>query len=674
MKNIRELVSGPVFLSYRSTEAIFALKLAADLKNAGLNVWVDRLELGPGDDWGKSIETAINSCSGMIVVLSPEYAASRVCRQELARADQMGRPIFPLLLVSVKSADQPLELQRLQFVDFRDWMNHKSYSLGLGKVRSALIDGLPFLAGEMPDPEARYLNSLIANLEGRIGVYEYVELEAELDAVVDYPRDDRFEFVERWGLDSEFELFYTRSDSDGRTVKKPPVILQNALDVVDRSPRFVLLGDPGAGKTTTLQRLALVSARRRRANSRDYPLPIVANLSRWRGQTLDQFLRAHWPFDSDPYNAFRSGEAELYLDGLNEMGIAGAGNIEELRQWITGQGVRRLTVTCRTDDYGPGLNLKLDRVVVREMSRSRVETFARNYLAQDATGLLGAIDGRGLYRLAKNPYLLTALIVVYRTSPRGGLPSNSGALFQNFARVLWDRERRRDTQGWVPFHLMEQDVARLAFSMIDGGIALAVSKSFAEAQIQRSGLLDAAIRASFLQFDSDDVSFGHQLILEYFAGSGLVQAGLQGRLHPRKFKGGSWRDGGHGIEAGSWDQAIISMCGLLQQPQDAVREIAAVNPYLAGEVLMSGVRVDDDTVMTLVDRLVPELEHYLDGWQWGKRQQREAASIVSMQYDAGEAIEEKCEFVVRHIIELVTPLASKNMTRIWSLIDEYGFR
>jgi hypothetical protein len=41
----------------------------------------------------------------------------------------------------------------------------------------------------------------------------------------------------------------------------------------------------------------------------------------------------------------------------------------------------------------------------------------------------------------------------------------------------------------------------------------------------------------------------HQLVLEYFAGSGLVRRGLAGRLRARKFKGGGWYDKGDGIES-----------------------------------------------------------------------------------------------------------------------------
>ena len=70
-----------VFLSYRSLERGFALKLAAALRNAGVIVWVDCLEDGirVGDDWPCSIEEALNTCCALVAVVSPDYVASKVC-------------------------------------------------------------------------------------------------------------------------------------------------------------------------------------------------------------------------------------------------------------------------------------------------------------------------------------------------------------------------------------------------------------------------------------------------------------------------------------------------------------------------------------------------------------------------------------------------------------------
>jgi hypothetical protein len=52
-------------------------------------------------------------------------------------------------------------------------------------------------------------------------------------------------------------------------------------------------------------------------------------------------------------------------------------------------------------------------------------------------------DGRHLSHLARNPYLLAALIYIYQNGPDGDLPRNTGQLFQGLARALWVREQQK---------------------------------------------------------------------------------------------------------------------------------------------------------------------------------------------------------------------------------------
>ena len=110
-----------IFISYRVAEKDFALKLAEDLRKSGTSIWMDRLSgIKLGDDWIQSIQDAINSCVGMIAVLSPAYVKSKYCNLELSRAAVLNCPIFPLLLEDLSRAEMPLLVQNLQYVDFRD--------------------------------------------------------------------------------------------------------------------------------------------------------------------------------------------------------------------------------------------------------------------------------------------------------------------------------------------------------------------------------------------------------------------------------------------------------------------------------------------------------------------------------------------------------------------------
>jgi hypothetical protein len=170
-----------IFLSYRSTEADFALRLAADLKNAGVNLWMDRLDINPGDDWRKSLESAVYSCAALISVLSSSYVSSKYCQRELARADRLGRPIFPVLLGPVPDADWPLDIERQQYIDFGGWSDEAVYQRQLNRLVDILKEKFADQISVIPDPVTQYLTNLAAAMETQKGLAEYLEFSTEAD-------------------------------------------------------------------------------------------------------------------------------------------------------------------------------------------------------------------------------------------------------------------------------------------------------------------------------------------------------------------------------------------------------------------------------------------------------------------------------------------------------------
>src|SRR5437899_2317987 len=61
-------------------------------------------------------------------------------------------------------------------------------------------------------------------------------------------------------------------------------------------PRLLLLGDPGAGKSTALRWLARRAADRRDADPARHPSPVLVPLSSWpEGRSFADFLAPHGP-------------------------------------------------------------------------------------------------------------------------------------------------------------------------------------------------------------------------------------------------------------------------------------------------------------------------------------------------------------------------------------------
>jgi hypothetical protein len=61
----------PVFISHSSDDDAFVKQLAADLRAAGVDTWVDQENISPGQDWIREVEKALKTCEAMILVLWP---------------------------------------------------------------------------------------------------------------------------------------------------------------------------------------------------------------------------------------------------------------------------------------------------------------------------------------------------------------------------------------------------------------------------------------------------------------------------------------------------------------------------------------------------------------------------------------------------------------------------
>jgi WD40 repeat protein len=104
------------FFSYSREDSSFALKLAADLKAAGANVWLDQLDIIPGHRWDRAVQDALINCSRMIVVLSPASVDSTNVMDEVSFALGENKTVIPVLY---RDCTIPFRLRRVQHVDFR---------------------------------------------------------------------------------------------------------------------------------------------------------------------------------------------------------------------------------------------------------------------------------------------------------------------------------------------------------------------------------------------------------------------------------------------------------------------------------------------------------------------------------------------------------------------------
>ena len=253
------------------------------------------------------------------------------------------------------------------------------------------------------------------------------------------------------------------------------------LELLRQHDGLVVLGDPGAGKTTFLKYLAL----RLCGDSSELAewagrLPVLAPLSGYANRlatednlSLEEFLAGHCPELQDcPLGALvgqalRQGTALVLLDGLDEVAEAAQRRyvVDKVMDFYNAhrrQG-NKFVLTSRIIGYrevrraAPGLaectlvdfNDEEIGAFVERWTQA-LETQAQGESAQggqdakrERQGLLEAVrDNPGVRQLAANPLLLTVLALMKRQNIR--LPERRAELYQQYVNTLlstWNRAR-----------------------------------------------------------------------------------------------------------------------------------------------------------------------------------------------------------------------------------------
>jgi len=108
-----------IFLSYSRKDSEMMKCIKQVLVDAGISAWTDE-GLHPGTDiWEREIENNIRNCQAVVVLQSPDSANSKWVRRELTMADELRKPIFPLLIRGNPKESHILRITTVQRIDLR---------------------------------------------------------------------------------------------------------------------------------------------------------------------------------------------------------------------------------------------------------------------------------------------------------------------------------------------------------------------------------------------------------------------------------------------------------------------------------------------------------------------------------------------------------------------------
>lgn len=112
------------FISYSRRNTNFAERLARDLSDAGVEVWIDFRQIHAGELWKEEIRNGIERSEVIILVLSPDAISSEWVRYEIEHGRQHNKIILPVMAVDALGSLQGTEslkwLLDVHFIKFEN--------------------------------------------------------------------------------------------------------------------------------------------------------------------------------------------------------------------------------------------------------------------------------------------------------------------------------------------------------------------------------------------------------------------------------------------------------------------------------------------------------------------------------------------------------------------------
>ncbi len=288
-----------------------------------------------------------------------------------------------------------------------------------------------------------------------LGMSEGVSLESVYTPVrfLDDLSIRRFESIE--ALEDDYR------QSEKRRFKMGKRISQNGIIVASDNPLLMVLGSPGAGKSTFLRRVGLEAFKGEKGKFKHSCVPVFLELKRFNTEQVNliddivkEFENFGFPSSKEfAIKALEEGKLLVLLDGLDEVPKDNRNEvIESIEALVIKYDKNRFITSCRTAAYPSGFTNFRD-IELADFDDNQIKYFINNWFQSDLDKQLKTADkcwellddstNKAAKELAHTPLLLTFLCLVYNR--KQSFPNNRSRLYNKALDILleeWAAEKR----------------------------------------------------------------------------------------------------------------------------------------------------------------------------------------------------------------------------------------
>ena len=235
---------------------------------------------------------------------------------------------------------------------------------------------------------------------------------------------------------------------------------QDGMRVANNEQYLIVLGGPGAGKSTFLRKVGLEALKGEDGTFEYQCIPVFLELRRFTEGPIDieawvteEFKICGHPYPEQWANSkLKSGELLILFDGLDEVPEPKVNNvINKIRDFVHQYSQNRFIASCRVGAYKGELT---DFAVVEmaDFDDSQIEMYINNWFAsasnrkmktaQRCWQALNDPEHRATKALAQNPLSLALLCTIYEESQ--DFPSSQAILYEKIFNIFlkkWTAEK-----------------------------------------------------------------------------------------------------------------------------------------------------------------------------------------------------------------------------------------